>query len=681
MRALLLLLLAPVALAAPRVSAPPAPEAAPLVVRFGDLGAPDDRVLRGVHGVETFTFTRPGAWALSGDPVVRLRFAHAPGYLAERSRLTVRLNDGEVGAVALDATNEAGGVLVVALPAGRLADYNTLTVVATQLTSDCERPFDTSLWTRIGADSTIELPGAPTPVVEKVSMMREPLFDPLGYGALRVTPVLPGALSVGSLSALAEVGLSLGRVADWRRVDVRDPVATVAEADTAALLLGTLAEIPEASALVDTSALTGSQGLVALVRHPYDPALPVLIVTGRTPEGVRNAARAVARADRAAWLTGDIAVVEQIPDAPPPASERVPRPVGPRASVRLADLGVADHTVDGLYASSLTVPLLLEGDAFPRPDGAELRVRYAYGAGLDPALSTLEVRFNDVGLVSVPLDRHEGDPDAVVSVKVPGRLVGPHDTLQVGFHLFPSAFDTCVTTGDHLWGTVFADTEVRLARDHAVWLPDLALLKQRWFPFNAEGSGERVTVLLGERAEPWDVAAALQIVTDLAGRTVADDPDVTIAVGRDEREGARILLVREDQPHPALRALSLGSGGPRRGGVASIEALQPGPEPGTGVLVLMAPDGARLASLARQLGDDDVLVQLGGSRVVVDEDGGVSIVERAATRWVVRATGLTRLRLLLQERGPAFLGALVPGVLAAGFALRTWARRRGGVTS
>ncbi|MDP2305479.1 MAG: cellulose biosynthesis cyclic di-GMP-binding regulatory protein BcsB [Pseudomonadota bacterium] len=700
MRALLLVLaLAPAAVAGPRAPAAAARAGAavgaPLVIPFDTLGSPDDRVLRGMEAVESLSFTRPRSWALAGDPVARIRFAHAPGY-TERSRLTVRLNGREVGAVALDAGNEAGGVLVVALPAARLADYNTLAIVATQLTAGCERPFDTALWTRIAGDSSIELPGAPAPVLPKVSTMREPLFDPLGYGALRVTPVLPGALSVGSLSALTEVGLALGRVADWRRVDVQDPVATVAEAETAGLLLGTLAEIPEASVLVDTSALSGDQGLVALVRHPHDPTLPVLVVTGLNAAGVRNAARAVARADRAAWITGDVAVVERISDAPPPRAARVPGPVGDRDSVRLSDLGVADHTVDGLYAASLTVPLLLEGDTFPRPDGAEVRVRYAYGAGLDPSLSTLEVRFNDVGLVSVPLDQLEGSPDSVVSVKVPARLVGPHDTLQIGFHLFPAVFDTCgVTTADHLWGTVFADTEVHLARDHAARLPDLSLLKQRWFPFNAEAPGERVTVLLGERAEPYDVAAALQIVADLAARSVAEDPEVILLAGRDERGGARsesggasearggarILLVREDQPHPAWLTLEPGRGGPRSGGLATVEALQPSPEPGTGVLVLRAPDGARLVSLARQLGDDEVLVQLRGSRVVVHEDGGVSTVESVATKWVVRATGLARLRLLLQEHGPAFLSALLPGVLAAGFALRAWARRRGGVTA
>lgn len=70
------------------------------------------------------------------------------------------------------------------------------------------------------------------------------------------------------------------------------------------------------------------------------------------------------------------------------------------------------------------------GSTASRPSsgpGAELRVRYAYGAGLDSSLSTLEVRFNDVGLVSVPLERPEGDSarlDGVWRLAGGARLCG-----------------------------------------------------------------------------------------------------------------------------------------------------------------------------------------------------------------------------------------------------------------
>ncbi len=683
---MILLLSALVTAAPPSSVRPHRPAAAraatdALTITLGEhLYLAEDPVLRGSEAAYGLAFTRPSTWELAGDPVLRLRFSHAPGLDPDRSRLTVRLGDREIGEVALDDANAASGVLDVAIPARSLTDHDRLVIVASQhRTGACDGPFDAELWTRIASDSTLTFPGHRKRVDGSLLSLRTPLLDPLGYGPLTVTPVLAGPLSAGSLDALAELGLAFGRMAEWRGVEINAPVPRVEDAAGPALIFGTIAELPPLDGLVDVGKLGSSDGVVALVPNPGDPSLPVLVVTGRSVEGLRSAARAVARADRAAWLTSPVTIVQGVPDAPPPPPMRRPLPFGDRARVTLADLGQGDFTATGLYAAPLTVPIELEGDVLARPDGAEVEIRYAYGAGLDPALSTLEVRFGGIGLASVRLDRPEGEAEARVTVKVPARLVSPQNRMEIAFHLIPTEWDSCVATpAGHLWGTVFADSNVAIERDHGADLPDLGLLRHRLFPFGGEGDVP-VAIELGERADPADVAAALQMVANLGARSVAADPRVSILAGRSSRDGgARILLVRDDLPHPGWLALGGRSGGPRRGGVASVEAIQPAD--GHGVLVLTAPDGAALRTLVSQLGHDRVLGRLGGSRVVVGEGGEVAVVEQAARRRVWRSEGLALLRLRAQEESTTLVAGLLPGALAMAAALRGWARRRGGVT-
>lgn len=656
------------------------PASAPVQrLTFGeDLNLGEDSVMRGARAWQTVVLPRPRAWALTADPVVHVRFRHAPTLDAARSSITLLLDDRPVASAPLTVADAAGGELVATLPRASLHDYNRLTVHVVQHESDgCETPFGPSLWTRLSADSFVELPGRAAPQKLELLDFPAPLWDPLGTGPLRLTPVLPGGLGASSLQAAGELGFALGRLADWRGVEIAPPVDAVARAETPALVIGTPEENPSVSALVDTSGLGPHEGLLALVRNPARPALAVLVVTGGSGDGVLAAARALLRDDRAQRVGGATARVRGTVDGGPPASVRRPRPMVPEG-VTLADLGIQDHTAVGLFGAALEVPLMLEGDGRARPGGAVLTVHYAYGAGLDPRLSTIEVRVDGVGVRSALLDVPEGEQEATLRVSLPSELLHPSSRVQVSFNLFPEGMAECgPLADDQLWGTVFARSELQIARDHAAVLPDLGLLRHRLWPMTAEAEGEQLSVLVADQPGGAEVAAAMQVASALGARAFSGAaPRFLAGTSAAMARGLVLLLASEDQVNAARhRDERLPESAPWDG---LFVQTQPG-GPGTTRLALAARDRGDLLDLARMLGDDQVVAKLTGSRMAWTRDDGLRPLDPVGSTWVRRGATLSRARSRLQEHGSMAALFAMPGVLAAAMVVSRWARRRGGI--
>lgn len=530
---------------------------------FGEhLMLPSDMMLQGLMAYETLTFTAPATWELTADPVLELRFEHSPQLLEDRSSLTVRLNERAVTSIELDRDNAVGGAARIALPRELLDDYNKLTLLVTQhVTDECEDPFDPSLWTRISRDSLIRFTYTDLPVSGELLDYPFPIYDPLGYGPAELTLVSPvSELSPATVRALGVVGLSLGRLVGYHTVRVNPPVKRLAEAKTHALVIGTPAENPMVEQLVEQRSLAAGEGLVATLTHPSDPALAVLVVTGRDEAGLLKAASALAGNDRYPVLSGRSSRVRLAETDTPPPSRRVPRPAPARDRFTLDDLGIPDQTVRGFYAPPIRVPLTLEGDAVPRLDGSRLELHYGYSAQLDTRLSTMEVRMNGVVLHSVALDDEDGEQDARLVVQLPQAVLEPANELEIIFHLFPVDFDPCRRVSDRMiWGTVFDSSEFTVRRDRYAMVPDLGLLKYGLWPFTLEPERGATAVILGDKPGRGDAAAALQLAAELGRLSPWDAPEfelLTAAPGRlDELSDRHAVLLVGESAHSSYDAL------------------------------------------------------------------------------------------------------------------------------
>ena len=298
-------------------------------VKFDEhLMLPSDVTLQGLLAYETLTFTVPRSWELPSDPVLELNFEHSPQLLGDRSSLTVRVNDHAITSIELNRKNAVGGTARVTIPRELLDDYNKLTVLVTQhVTEECEDPFDPSLWSRVNKSSLIRFAYNPKPITEELLDYPFPLYDPLSYGPAELTLVsADDELAPAAIEALGVIGLSLGRIAGYHTLNVREPVATLAKAETNALVVGTPEDNRIVEKLVSQRNLNAGEGLIAVLPHPDDPSLAVLVVTGKDEAGLMKAAHALAGHDRYPVLAGKVAKVRLSESDDPPPSRRTPSP-------------------------------------------------------------------------------------------------------------------------------------------------------------------------------------------------------------------------------------------------------------------------------------------------------------------------------------------------------------------
>lgn len=669
----------------------------------GDLNRPRDIMLQGVTAIETVYFPTPSSWDLVADPVLQFRFDHSGSLVEDRSGMTISVNGGAIVSVALGEDNVIDGLVEARIPRHLLEDYNTMKIEVVQHVGDeCEDPFDPALWTRVRQDSSIVWTYERELANVELGMFPEPFFEARSYGSMDIALAGSSALSGGQLEALGVLGFAFGRHADYRTVRVLPPVANPVDVDAHLLVVGTPDENPLVRQFVSRAPAAG-EGIVALARHPVDPGLGVLVVTGGDAAGLLKAARAVAGEDRAEILSGTESSVQSLDDAYPVETQQDPLPAPPEDRFNLAALDIEDTTVRGYYAPPITIPLRLEGDAKVQIEGARIGVDYAYSAQLDNRLSTMEIRLNGVTLRSVALDEAEGEEKRRLWVELPFELMEPSSDIEVIFHLFPSDFSPCVyTTDSHIWATVFDSTRIEVARDHYTDLPDVGLLRYDLWPYGAALGDEGVLVVTADAPDAGDGSGVMQLAAELGRRSTARRPNLRVVASRSgalaANGAAQAVVLVGDTPNSVYDELVRGERITQSGGVdrrvrdggqsamgarvgepyGSIEQTMSPAGNGRTVLVVRAPERRDLAEVARALQDDGKLYAMNGNASLIGAEGDVRSLETAQQERVGVIPWQSRLKMFV--RGSWFLlglGVLIAAALLA-FLVRAWASLRGG---
>ena len=469
-----------------------APSMEEIVFREG-MYVEKDLMLHGLRGYGSVDFQVPKSWELLEDPELHLYFKHSPELLSDQSSLTVLINNVQVATAALSPENVDEGVLIAKIPRGNLDEYNNLTFAGTHRKTDkCQDPYDMALWTRLSNYSKLVFKVKKKPTQGELLEYPYPFFDEAGFGPAELTWVTGPTMSDDSLTAVATVGFGLGRLADYRGVEMMPAVPDLSMATTHAVMVGTPDEQPAIADLVDLSEVGRVKGLIAVVPNPYDPSLAVLVVTGFSGADVLSAAQALNSNPRYQRFAGSQAAVSRLTDTRPPPSKQVPHPVvGNTAS--FAEVGLKDQTVRGYYAPQFRVPIFMDGDAAVKPSGGVAWLEYGYSSGLDTSLSTVEVRLNGVTLRSVPLDYSAGEAQTSLRVRLPAEMVAPHSYLDVVFHLYPDGYESCEVRPDEThWATLYKTSEVSIPHDNYAQLPDLGRLRFRGWPFNTEAGPVKI---------------------------------------------------------------------------------------------------------------------------------------------------------------------------------------------
>ncbi len=500
--------------------------------------------LRGVYSEGRLGFTRPRGWNV-GNVKAQIRFQHSPALYANRSNLTVLVNDTAVGSIPLNRKQSQVGNVLINIPKNLLQEYNELKIVAQQNNTEaCSDPSDPTLWTEILPDSKLIFNYNRKAIPLNFSNYPYPFFDNLNLETNRIVYLKPQNTSQSWLEGAARLQASLGRQADFRPIET-DLISDIGDVSTneRLVIIGTPSEQPALADLKLPRKIAGSQILdsnqnpisedtgVLILTTTKKGKVPVLVATGNGPKGVAKAARLLAQPSSQRMGTGQVVLVNKLEELSTPGKREWPRYLPESSNFQLSDIktqfngdAFRDISVRGSAAPPIDIDFrALPDDRFVR--GSSMNLVYSYGPQMNPRTSAVEVLLDGVFIGGARLNSDQGAIRKNLKVDLPAKLVKPDSKLQVFFRMNPKEpFDKagCISPPDQqLSGTVHSDTSFDLKRENSVQLPNLKLM-QYGFPFAAPQDLSETAIVLPQKPSSTDVLTMLAFSERLGRLSRAD---------------------------------------------------------------------------------------------------------------------------------------------------------------
>jgi hypothetical protein len=484
----------------------------------------------GILSQKRLVFSKPRHWQVESGKVL-IRFRQSPALYADRSNLTVLLNNRHLGSIPLNRGEDEIGNVLFDVPANLVQDQNTLIMQVQQHTSkDCTDPTDPTLWTEILPDSQVVLNYTSLPIALDFANYPYPFLDDQGLEADHLTYLRPKSVSDVWLTATARFQAAASRLTNARPLQIRviDQVDQLQNQDRL-VVVGTPTEQPILTALslpfkfLDGKVLDGSGNAfpngvgVLMLTTTADESTPVLIATGNDQTAVLKAVQALVQPADRQLLTGQAVLVNEVAAVESPAANDWPGYLPANANrLLLRDLEVSpgqlfqDITVNGVpVPPPVEVPLRLVPDE-QALRGSTFTLHYSYGPNIDPRRSSVSVMLNGQGIGGERLKNADGDSDSV-TVDLPPELLTPTTTLGVQLYTYPRQAMNCGEIPDQTtWGRVHSDSSLNLKHDNVVNLPDLKLL-QTGFPLTAPQDMSEMAFVLPTSPSPDDILTMLQV--------------------------------------------------------------------------------------------------------------------------------------------------------------------------
>ncbi|MDJ0732812.1 MAG: cellulose biosynthesis cyclic di-GMP-binding regulatory protein BcsB [Nostocaceae cyanobacterium] len=543
--------------------------------------------LRGSYAEARLGFTRPRSWNVKTLKAL-VRFQHSPALYANRSNLTVLINDTSIGSVPLNRRQSQVGQILFNIPPKLLQDYNEIKIVAQQHNSEeCTDPGSPDLWTEILPDSKLTFQFNPKPIPLNFSRYPYPLLDELGLEPSKIKYLRPSQVTQSWLTASSRLQASLGRKAEFRPIDT-DMVPDVGSArgNDRLVIVGTPREQPILASLKLPVKIIGSQildrsqspvspdtGVLILTKSEKEGGVPILIVTGNGPKGVEKAAQFLAEPDLQRMGTGQVIFVDQIKDIGTPGVRQWPRYLPESNEFKLSDIktqvdgkSFRDVTVRGSGAPPVEIDFrALPDDRFLR--GSSMNLVYSYGPQVNPRTSAVEVLLDGVFIGGARLTSESGENRKNLKVDLPANLIQPDSKLQVFFRMNPrEPFDRerCSSPPtQQLSGTVHADTSFDLNRETSVQLPNLELMRFG-FPFAAPQDLSRTAAVLPPNPSNTDILTLLAFSERLGRLSQADGVKLDVYIPPDlpkaVRDGEHLVTIGTINDFPLPEVLSQSQG-------------------------------------------------------------------------------------------------------------------------
>lgn len=537
--------------------------------------------LRGIYDEARLGFTRPRDWQIKSVKA-QIRYRHSPALYATRSNLTVLLNGASIGSIPLNRKQGEVGSAIFDIPLSALQNYNEVTIGALQNNSPTctQDPYDPSLWTEVMPDSKIVFNYNPQPVTLDFKNFPYPIFDELSLEPNRLVYLLPNKVDQPWLTSTTRLQSTIGRLADYRRLDTR-LIKTLGEAKPTERLaiIGTPEQQPALKNLKLPMALADNKILdsnkkplppevgVLMLTTAAESKVPVLVATGNGPVGVAKAVQFLVQTKDRKIGTGQSVIVKDLTLVPTPPLREWQGYLPLRETFTLGDLTnrKSERYKDISVRGSDSPPIDVEFRALPDDKlltGNTMNLSYSYGPQINPKTSLVEVKLDGVALVGKRLSSIDGENKQTLKIALPEALIKPTSKLQVDFRLDARERRSCSrVTDQQLWGTLHADTNFNIKRSNTFSLPDLKML-QYGFPFAAPQDLSSTTIVLPKEPTVGDLMTLLEFSARLGRLSKANSIQLSVYttdnLPKDIRDKQNLVAIGTQKTFPFPEALTAG---------------------------------------------------------------------------------------------------------------------------
>jgi hypothetical protein len=611
----------------------------------------------GAHAVVETYFPPPVTNLATAGTYVRVYFGHSP-QASQASTALIAVNGQPLVTVPLQAGTAGGGVLDVRIPP---------TLVDARLPNRLQVRFDLQASGIAPGELYGRVTGATMMHYELVGRGGAPGLETYPYALLpsqvldpAVGLVLPSAPDPGELASALRLMADLGRRAASQHVRpevvTADQTAWLASATIGAIMVGRLDRLPAAQTFLDAqgwkrgakgwtapdgTALAIDDGLIAAAVSPWNPRVPVVLVSGGSDAAVARAVSALlAPAD--VPLAGPYAVVATSAAAAgsPPAADRAVRLslLSPRG---LAALGPGRYRTTESFAA----PAVGQGDT------GVLQLDVPPLAGVTSASGTVEADIDGSRVTAASWQLGSTRP-IHLQVDFSGGLLHPgRNALTLDFRIDQPApggnsLDSPLTNSQSDAATATLSLPLNA--------PSTADLRMLPYPF-FEGSDQAPTLVLLANGSATTLTAAAQAMVALGSRSATPPPAFKTAFARGWSPSS------DDRGLIVVGASGLGS-------LATLGSALPVRFDAGGQVTLKSASLGAAVGVATRLGAVQEAQAAGGGRQVLwlDGTGGEMLTGAAAALYDTRLSGGAAVvdaagRLTLLGGAPPTLNGRVTG--------------------
>lgn len=482
---------------------------------------------------------------------LKLGYTFSPALLPDLSQIKLMVNDEALGTVLATKDNRGTPQRAdVALDPRFFTEFAKLRLqFIGHYTMDCEFPFHTSLWANVSNESTLELVTRPLTLSNDLALLPAPFFDARDSRRLVLPFVFSGKPAMTTIRSAAVLASWFGSLASYRGAQF--PVASDQLPKQHAVVFATNDDRPAGIKLpmVDTPT-------IAMMSHPDDPAIKLLVLMGRDAAQLQTAADALVLGQ--AMLTGERVQVQTVKYPERRPAYDAPTMAKTGSVVKIGELAAApdDLQTRGVQLQPVTVNLRLPADIFTwESKGMPIDLRYRYTPPRELGLGSLSVQVNNQ-LIESMLLRPAGaaahadrlvvpflDNNTAVAqqnVTVPAFHLGSINRLDFRFDIPPTEEGKCRTTWlSGAQAAIDPDSTIDLTKlEHYATLPNLGFYASSGFPFTKFADLAETALVLPDAPQREELEAALTAVGQLGSSTGLAGTRLTVLPASRVREAS-----------------------------------------------------------------------------------------------------------------------------------------------